>query len=589
MLAASLSRCGQLSFVASRRLMKRPSLAVRSTTTTRRHERLHSTYNDENLTIQKEPHSSRFVSYLTDVEGDRDYLTRFVKQSRVLTFRPISECDVDQTSTALFPYDHCIDFINDRDMLVFGGDAWDQGGSDLYVMRQLLSLKERYVDRVHLVVGNRDVNKMRMHQELGSLNDIAAPPHQGVYWLAGTGREGDPNSGLWLSTDPVKRLQWMLRDTMGSPRAFEYRRCELEEERYAMGQSDAVSDLDVVESYKRSTDPVTGEMSRYLSQAELAVKLGDALFIHGALPLTPGVIEAYGDASESIWSDMTFAMPWLPTGLQARCDTIYEWFAGLNKFLHDSVDAWKNIEARSDDPLWAINGGYRPYSSYSNLVQYGMGGLPGGPRGNNPTIVYQGWTSDGMPRRFFDDTNSNNHRYVNHVRDFFQRADIKLICSGHQPQGDMPNTIRVDIPGDATPAFIVCADTSYSGDTKWLNESGDCANSSRHNFGRGTARSGRGNTAVTEVLIEQSQRTSRVLDVFSHGVMSDGTSFETCGLYQDLPADFVVGTAAAGLHLPPQIGGDKSPWWTKAALKDGSFLMSTGKEYDCWNYALKLK
>ena len=250
------------------------------------------------------------------------------------------------------------------------------------------------------------------------------------------------------------------------------------------------------------------------------------------------------------------------------------------------MDAWKQGETITDEPLWAVTGGYRPYSTYSNLVQYGMGGLPGGPRGNNPTIIYQGWVTNGMPRRFYEQDNINNQRYVRHVADFFQRANLKLIVSGHQPQGDMPNTIRVDIPGESRPAFVVCSDTSYSGDSKWHNLANDA--SPRHNRGRGSAKSGRGDVAVTEVLIEQSKRTLRVVDMVSHGTLSDGTKFETHGLFQEQdPSALIVGQVATGPLVPPMVQTD--PWWTRAAFTDGSFLLSTGQGYDSWNRIVQPK
>jgi hypothetical protein len=523
--------------------------------------------------------SSRLITYLTDVEGDRDYLTRFVDQSRVLKFRPCDPRKDIGASTGggmLFPYDHCIDFQNDQDVLVFGGDCWDQGGSDLYVIRQLLDLKDRHPDLVHFVIGNRDSNKMRMACELGSINDWVAPPHDGVYWLKGTGRLGDPMGDKKLSGDPVERLQWMLGQTMGSPRAFEYRRSELEQERHEKGQMDSVTDLDVVESYKQSTNPVDGEMSRYLSQAELAVKLGDILFVHGALPLTQSIVKNHGMSKESIWSDMTFAMPWLPTGVRSQCDTIYEWFASLNNFVQDSVDAWK--EKGSADTIWATQGGYRPQSSYSNLVQYCMGGLPG-EWGRNPTVVYQSWSDDGMPRRFFDNSDTDNQQYVKHVSDFFKRANIRLIVSGHQPQGDCPNSIRVNVPGRSAPAYIICSDTSYSGDTIWHNLPLDL--SKRINMGRGKSRSGRGDFAVTEILIEQSKDTLKLVDTISHGTLSDGTQFETRGLFNDHKTDLLVGSIAVGELVPPSL--ECGPWWTRAGFADGSYLLTSGKKFDCWN------
>jgi len=117
-------------------------------------------------------HRRRRISFLTDVEGDRDYLDRFVELSRVLTFKP-TRPSLDPTRP-YFPYSRCVDFVCDSGCLVYGGDVWDQGGSDLYVVRQLLSLKERFPDRVFIVMGNRDMNKMRVAGELGEIGSGSA-------------------------------------------------------------------------------------------------------------------------------------------------------------------------------------------------------------------------------------------------------------------------------------------------------------------------------------------------------------------------------------------------------------------------------
>lgn len=135
-------------------------------------------------------------------------------------------------------------------------------------------------------MGNRDINKMRIVNELGILTiddaltaadnvDCALPHHDGVYWLRGTDNE-ESN----VPTSAAERLKWMLRRTMGSSDAFELRREELKRERFAiMNQTPvsfcplehttdtslnaaAVSDEEVVQSYMQSCCPVLGIMSQ---------------------------------------------------------------------------------------------------------------------------------------------------------------------------------------------------------------------------------------------------------------------------------------------------------------------------------------
>jgi hypothetical protein len=542
---------------------------------------------------------TRRISYITDVEGDKDYLERFVRRSKVVSFTPCQpQVNSSLDHDTYFPYTHQIDFQDDSSVLVYGGDVWDQGGSDLYVIRQLLSFKHRYPDRVFFIMGNRDINKMRMPSELGPSNSKVAPKHTGVYWLDGTGKTGDPRKGEWLDECPVERLKWMLQSTMGSPKAFEHRKWELEQEQSCLtnGIGD-VTPMDVVESYRNSTNPITGEMSKYLKNASLVLRLGEILFVHGGLPLTNDVLDsAIQNTTQHTWDDLTFALPWLKSFDLIADDfgyiSIENWLIALNDFSGSCIESWMYFHNAFKENLhWSTRGGYSSLDlhAYSNLLQLGMGWLPNSQR--NPTVVYQSWSTDGMPRRFFPTANAKDQKFVELTRDFFRRTSLRLILSGHQPQGDMPNTIRIDGCTKAgKPAYILSCDTSYSGDTSWSNMKKDPQQ--RENHGRGSSRSGRGMVAVSEVLIEQCTTTGRVLDVYTHGVISDGTEYESISL--DMDGSRSNDKLTVGKLAPPDLAAtctsekqETGPWWVKSAFKDGSYMLDTGNGFQKCNRIVK--
>ena len=572
--------------------------------------------NDSSVTKKR---NRRFISYITDIEGDRDYLNRYVENSKILHWRATTHAD-DSSSASLsrlnFPYAECIDFSlnNCDDILVFGGDIWDQGGSDLFAIRQMLHLKRRHPDRVYFVAGNRDLNKMRMVQELGPANDGsgAAPHHPGVAWLQGTGRTGDPLLGP-LDRDPVQRLQWMLAQTMGSPKAFQHRRWELQQERRAMRQHDLVQDEDVVESYRQSCCCLdTGEMAEYLQSCQLVLRLGEVAFVHGALPLTNHLLEQSLERDNDVllWDDLTFAMPWLEEGKRARdvgVVSIDDWIVALNEFGQRHVQAWRNYGVNDGEAsVWAYTGGYRVENQpFGPLLQYGMGTTPD--RLPNPTVVYNSWgvspriksgkVAD-VPRKLFRHDvmrDPIDRAYVRHAEDFFQRTGLRLVCSGHQPVGDLPNHIRISSSSSLqeSPYWILVCDTSYSGDMLFWNLPTDDGPPIA-NLGRGTARSGRGSVAVSEVLIEQCCSSGVILDAYCHGVLSDGTAYESEHIFGgDARADssilgLTVGTLASGSVVPSQ---DQSPhhgpWWTQAALADGSYLLAAGKGFKFWSRRIR--
>ena len=557
---------------------------------------------------------TRQVSFLTDVEGDAAYFDRFVENSRVLCFQSTSP-NLDRTSSGgtFFPYNKQVAFRTNCSMLVYGGDVCDKGGSDLYILRQLLSLQHRYPDRVHLLMGNRDINKMRIVPEMGAddsrdKRDQRLPYHGGCWWLAGTGLDGDPladdmpenGTSKVPSNSPAERLRWILGKTMGSPDAFELRRNELAREEELIhtnskATSREISDEDVVRSFRRACHP-DGEVGRYLSSAKLLVKVGSALFMHGALP-RPDVVDTCQE--HSLWSSVDYAIPWVNDPCE-EISSVDNWIECLNSFAHSQVGLWKKNALHSHDEstnrtvgVWSTIGGYNTHFDYGNLLQFGMGWLP--TKKKNPTIVYSSWLNDGMPQQFYGShcrkmgaiSFENATPYAREVSKFFDAGHLQLILSGHQPHGDHPTPINMSRgtdEGKVNARFILPCDTSYSGDAHWM-----CSGSGekRNSHGRGNSISGRGDTAVCEVLIDQNVDDGSISSTISHGKLSDGTRYESINLFD---ADKDPDTALIGTLLDRDDfvfegsvrddSGEEMDWWIKNKLSDGRFLVSSGKGYD---------
>ncbi len=378
------------------------------------------------------------IAYLTDIEGDLNYLNRFLSLSRVLS--------VEDKKIHLAPNSH----------LVFGGDIVDRGGFDMSVLTIMNDLKDRYPDNVHFIMGNRDANKMRIRSEIKG-------DHGGVYWFRGTGREGDPEMGNVRGG--TERMRFLLEKTMGCPDTFELRRNEIK----ILERREDVGDEEVVESFVDSCS-VEGGMGRYFMRAEPVLRIGPVLFTHGGLPKPPEVKDP---------KDWGFSS--IPPRFD-RCNDFWDWYHGLRSW----VDGQKSDYAtgKGGNEIWATNGGYSDQpSGGGGLMQYGMGWIPG--RKKNPTVIYSSWLQEGMPTSTGLDSGGA-------IRNIFEGGDgLKMVVCGHQPHGDAPLPIRVG----GGEYMVLTGDTSYSGDCKWDGEP-------QRNPGRDGSFSGRGRLAVSEIIME---------------------------------------------------------------------------------------
>ncbi|RYY83370.1 hypothetical protein EON63_11355 [archaeon] len=132
------------------------------------------------------------VGFVTDLEGDWAYWQHYLRQSRVLY--------KDNESKALT--------LRENTMFVFGGDSVDRGPGDMRILSDLIALKERYPSRVFFILGNRDINKLRLPF---SLHDSTLQRHEPkVYWLR---NEHDREAAKAMVTEGSResKMKWVSK------------------------------------------------------------------------------------------------------------------------------------------------------------------------------------------------------------------------------------------------------------------------------------------------------------------------------------------------------------------------------------------
>ncbi|MFO0710941.1 MAG: metallophosphoesterase [Sandaracinus sp.] len=220
------------------------------------------------------------IAYLTDAEGRWDKLASFCEGSDEVQLRGDGTLE-----------------LADEVSLVFGGDVCDRGPDARRLIETFLDAQRRYGDRVVLLAGNRDLNKLRLRRELAGHPPPSTP----------SGLRDGPRAAL---------LHWILSHTMGAREAFEHRRRELfSAEGGAAEEPATMDDERVAESFLDDVAP-GGPMLRYLRACRLAHRAGTTLFVHG------------GVTSESLG-----VVPG-----RERLTSVDAWIAALNELLVDELD-----------------------------------------------------------------------------------------------------------------------------------------------------------------------------------------------------------------------------------------------------------
>ncbi len=314
-----------------------------------------------------------------------------------------------------------LDFINEGSRLVFGGDASDRGSHSIEIRRLFSKLKEKYPDRVTLIWGNRDLNKLGLLLSEYRLEITGKNASRPFYdWLAKKySIDGKSEAELNKLNTAKNRVLYHF-EAIGCNNCLENHQIELER---IKGKK--VSLEQAAKDYLESLRP-GGEFYEFLSKGQFAAKFGSTLVVHGQVNG-----ENIGIVPEKL----------------DKCKSIEEWVKELNR--------WGESQLTGLGRAFSISG--RDRQSYNvervhklrRIVQYADSNWDpslGLSFSNENSVVYATRNKE-----------KDNYRLPRRdVIDLFRAEGISTLVVGHSPAGNVPLSLT-------THDFIqVLGDISYS-------------------------------------------------------------------------------------------------------------------------------
>jgi len=400
------------------------------------------------------------LAFVTDVEGNLAYFERFVKRCPVLWY----DGDPPLGSVATNPGPFRL-VLKPGAIFVFGGDAVDNGSGDLRLCKQLVDLKTEHPDRVFLIVGNRDLNKLRFYAELGpkdmarGIDEIPRP-----HWNAGAKSLREHLEALLIASNiPIcdaslerfntrcERLKYMLEHTLGCPDTFEFRRQELA---LLAGHNDVgqVSEEDVLGSFVGEVDNSEGTMFQYLSHGCVAALVGNTLFVHGAIDaLTIGIVPA----------QTRFELPKEKAEPAVKDLDVPTWVEKMNQFLQQGLadylarpDWDDGRQSRGGESLMALQNRAAMWGRTVVSNCYADGGNICSKSAEDHRMKQWGKAKDDPLA--FEGVSSDPRDAA--VAQWLASSGVRRVVVGHKPSGDSPAVCSASYCG----LEVISADTSFS-------------------------------------------------------------------------------------------------------------------------------
>jgi hypothetical protein len=318
------------------------------------------------------------------------------------------------------------------------GDTIDNGPNSIAILRLLKYLRENFCNTIGgcsviFILGNRDINKLRLLYELDRNKARIDIETKRVDERLTPGKLEVPLN--YPSQDRVTRFQWIMKNTMGGTGVLEHFKTET-------GITD--NQLAIIE-YMRILEP-NGLLSYYLKNGTLLHydSWTKSLFVHGGINCSNFKkwytrIYEEGDNSENKYNSIFEWEKWTNEVLKIVLTTIYESQKDRSKRSREStIDDEQQVEhffryMDEQIPKKAARSVIisRPWKSESESAK--------------PEEMETGIGTSIIEEGCFDD----------------MAKDVKYIFNGHTPVGQIPVIMRT-AKGDKEIVFVFC-DTTYAG------------------------------------------------------------------------------------------------------------------------------